>query len=364
LLGAEHEAITVIEAAATETTPPILRRLGATGGKSDKNERERNERMISPRANFSRSHARARGVQTETRAGARVGVTRRGSHLVLAFPRGMMGSAVQGRDLLRWLASLPPSARDAAVERCLGIDRGPSSTPSPGDHLHGYHPSGVAPIVRMLLDVPVVADDVVVDLGAGLGKVVLLTRLLTGAAVRGIELQPELVGRARDAAARLGANASFILGDARDARQVDLDDATVFFLYLPFTGPVLAEVMLRLKTVASRRSIVVATLGVDVDREAPWLVRRPSDTFWLAIYDSVLPGVAARAPSASPVALQARREAEVVAFELADELPGSRGMPLACVQALEVQTHGRESDRYGAESADFRGGREGGGVDG
>jgi hypothetical protein len=217
---------------------------------------------------------------------------------------------MHGRDLLAWLASLSPSERDAAIEEHLGIARAEWASP-PGDHLIGYHASGVAPIVRMLIEVPVEADDVVVDLGAGLGKVVMLTRLLTGATARGIELQPALARRAREAAVRHGLqNVSFTEGDAREA---DLDDGTVFFLYSPFTGPVLSQVMRRLRTVASRRAIVVCSLGVDVDREAPWLARRPLDSFWLTIYDSVDPKVSPRSGRQRSPMLG--READAVAFE-------------------------------------------------
>jgi hypothetical protein len=159
----------------------------------------------------------------------------------------MYDASMRAADLLAWLAGLAPSERDAAAEEHLGI--GPFATPAPaslppGEHLIGYHASGVAPIVRMLVEVPVTTDDIVIDLGSGLGKVVLLTWLLTGATSRGIELQPALVGRARVAAARRGANVAFTEGDARRA---DLEDGTVFFLYAPFTGPVLAEVLSRLR---------------------------------------------------------------------------------------------------------------------
>jgi hypothetical protein len=211
---------------------------------------------------------------------------------------------------LDWLASLPPEERDAAVEAHLGIAGQPPSPAPPGDHLVGYHASGVAPIVRMLLGVPVVADDVVIDLGAGLGKVAMLTHYLTGATARGIELQPALVTRAREAAARRGLDVSFTGGDARDA---DLEDGTVFFLYVPFTGPVLADVLRRLRSVASRRQLVVCSLGIELDREAPWLARRPLDAFWLTVYDSVIPGARPRPPSReSPIG---GRAADDIAFE-------------------------------------------------
>jgi SAM-dependent methyltransferase len=190
-------------------------------------------------------------------------------------------------ELLAWLSSLPADARDAAVEEHLGIDGPAPCCAPPGDHLIGYHASGVDAIVRALAEVPVTADDVVVDLGAGLGKVVFLAHLITGATARGIEVQPSLVDRARAAAQYLGIDVRFTQADVRDA---DLDDGTVFFLYAPFTGPVLDEVTCRLYAVAKRRAIVVCALGLDLDRRAHWLVPRPIDSFWLTIYDSIAAG--------------------------------------------------------------------------
>lgn len=218
---------------------------------------------------------------------------------------------MEGSELLRWLASVPLAHRDAAVEERLGI-RDASSWPAPGEHLVAYQPSGVAAIVRMLIEVPVSADDVVIDLGAGMGKVAILASLLTGATARGVELQPELVEKAREAAGRVGAlRAKFEQGDARGAC---IDDGTVFFLYAPFRGPVMDEVLRRLHAQAMRRPIVVVTLGVDVERMAPWLVRRPLDAFWLAIYDGA--GPVGRAPLARPRSTLLGPEADMVAFDL------------------------------------------------
>jgi SAM-dependent methyltransferase len=217
--------------------------------------------------------------------------------------------APRAADLLRWLASLPPEARDAAVEQRLGIAESAPASP-PGEHLIGYHASGVAAIVRAFMEIPLVEDDVLVDLGAGLGKVVLLAALLTGATARGIELQPALVDRARACAARLEIDVRFTVGDVRDAC---LDDGTAFFLYLPFTGPVLSAVLERLRAVAERKAIVVCALGVDLDPSS-WLARRDVDAFWLSIYDSRVPGVAPRragATSALPP------HAEAIALERA-----------------------------------------------
>jgi SAM-dependent methyltransferase len=202
-------------------------------------------------------------------------------------------SRFEGELFLADVARADPSRRDRVAEEWLGLDSGQPTDP-PGDELVGYHPSGIGSIVRMLLEVPVHPRDVFVDLGSGLGKVVFVTRLLTQAHVRGIELQPALVERARLAGARLALDVDFVHADARTSAASTFDDGTVFFLYLPFTGSALDQVLSRLHAVATGRTIVVCTLGIDLDRAAPWLVRRATDSFWLAICDSAVPGAPAR----------------------------------------------------------------------
>jgi SAM-dependent methyltransferase len=189
-------------------------------------------------------------------------------------------------EMIAWIESLPEDAREAAVEAQLGID-GDAGRSLPGEHMLPYHASGVDPVLRALAEVPVRADDVFIDIGCGRGKVVLLAAIVTGARARGVDVQPELIERARAAAARLGIDARF---ECADAREADLADGTVFYFYTPFTGPVFAAVLARLRRIAERRAIVVCALGFDIT--APWLVRRELDHFWLTIYDSVIAGVA------------------------------------------------------------------------
>ena len=228
------------------------------------------------------------------------------------MPEARRHSASVRADLLRWIASHPPHRRDEAIERRLGIGT-PVSSAAPGSDLVGYHASGVASIVRLFLEVPLGPDDVLVDLGSGLGKVVLLAALLTPARARGIELQPELAERARASARELGTSVELVSGDVRDA---PLDDGTVFYLYAPFTGPVLETVIERLHAIAARRSIVVAALGIDL--RASWLVPRELDAFWLSIYDSQLPGVA---PRSQPP--RERFDAAALAIALEQRLDGT-----------------------------------------
>jgi SAM-dependent methyltransferase len=200
-------------------------------------------------------------------------------------------TVLRGPGLRAWLSSLPAEAADAAVEARLGIDGPRPASSPPGEGLIGYHPSGVSEILRAIDGVPVVPEDVVVDLGSGLGKVALLAHLLSGARARGVEIQADLVRRARASAARLDLDVRFT---AEDARAADLADGTVFFLYAPFDGAALLDVVRRLHRVASAHAISVCALGIDLPRTEIWLVPRPTEAFWLTIYDSVVPGVAAR----------------------------------------------------------------------
>ncbi len=198
-------------------------------------------------------------------------------------------------DLRAWIASLPAAERDARVDERLGIAGPTPSSDPPGPDLVGHHASGVDAIVEAVDGAPIGAHDVVIDLGSGLGRVLLLVHLLTGARGHGIELQADLVDRARASVHHCGADVTF---EHADVRVADLSAGTVFFLYAPFTGRVLVDVMNRLNDVARSKRIVVCALGIDLERAAPWLARRPTESFWLAIYDSPVV-TAARGSSSS-----------------------------------------------------------------
>jgi len=200
---------------------------------------------------------------------------------------------LRGAQLLELLASQPPDQRDLFCEQLLGVAHAPLVAPELAGDLIDYHPSGVDPIVRAVLEVPLTPDDVLVDLGAGLGKVVMLANLLSGAPARGLEVQPELVAAARERAEALALTG--VRFEAADVRAADLSGGSVFFLYLPFVGAALERAMRTLYGVASHKAIVLCALGVDLAR-FEWLVPREPSSFWLSVYDSRVQGVRARPP--------------------------------------------------------------------
>jgi hypothetical protein len=71
---------------------------------------------------------------------------------------------------------------------------------------------------------------------------------------------------------------------SRKRRRLELD-GSIFDLYAPCNGEMLARVVRRLEDVARRRPIVVCTVGLEF-QGVPWLLPRRSSSVSLSIYDS------------------------------------------------------------------------------
>lgn len=86
-------------------------------------------------------------------------------------------------------------------------------------------------VERMLLLAAVGADDHVLDLGCGDGRVAISAARLHGATGSGIDIEPYWIEQSRHNAALAGV-ASHVDFSAQDATQCDLSRASVVFLYL------------------------------------------------------------------------------------------------------------------------------------
>jgi hypothetical protein len=133
------------------------------------------------------------------------------------------------------------------------------------------------------------SSDVFFDIGSGLGHVPMLVALLSEARTVGIEFEPAYYEYARARAVELNlARVAFVNSDAREA---DYAEGTVFFLYTPFRGTILHNVLAKLRRVAERRSIRLFTYGPCTLAviEQGWLVHtniNDADIDKLAIFTS------------------------------------------------------------------------------
>jgi hypothetical protein len=200
---------------------------------------------------------------------------------------GIASGALRGAALHELVRSIPFCDRDAWVDELLGIEPPPPDIPDLPRGAVPYLPCGVDEIVATVHELPVRPDDELVDLGSGLGRVAMLAHLLSGARTSGVEIQAPLVDRARARCAALGLTAvSFVHGDAAEAAL----DGSVFFLYAPFNGDLLARVMRRVEDVARRWPIALAAVGLELG-DVPWLVARATASTALTLYESRAPRV-------------------------------------------------------------------------
>jgi hypothetical protein len=178
--------------------------------------------------------------------------------------------------------------RDELVSGVLQLLEPSEPKLQPSKEMVPYQPTPVRHILHLIAAAAVAAEDVFVDLGSGLGHVPLLVSMMTGAQSLGIEVQAAYVSSARKCAQSLRlSRVQFIAQDARDA---DLSRGTIFYLYSPFKGSILANVLNALRMESMRRSIKICSLGPCTHRVSneTWLKASTlSDTGRIAVFDSL-----------------------------------------------------------------------------
>lgn len=122
-----------------------------------------------------------------------------------------------------------------------------------------YQPTPARHIFELISRTALAERDVLIDLGSGLGHVPLLAAICTGARCIGIEWEAAYVDCAQRCANALNlSNVTFV---RQDARAADLSMGTMFYLYTPFMGTILSDVLTMLRREAVAREIRICTLG-------------------------------------------------------------------------------------------------------
>lgn len=122
-----------------------------------------------------------------------------------------------------------------------------------------YQPTPARIVLEMAEKADLQQDDVFYDIGSGLGQVSILMHLLSGVRAKGVEIEPTYCDYARRCAS--GLNLSQVEFINVDAREADYSDGTIFFLYTPFEGRMLEQVLERLKYESRKRRIRLYTYG-------------------------------------------------------------------------------------------------------
>jgi hypothetical protein len=122
-----------------------------------------------------------------------------------------------------------------------------------------YQPTPARHIFDLFDRTVLTEQDVLIDLGSGLGHVPLLTCICTSARSIGVEFEPVYVDSAKQTAETL--NLKRVTFIQQDAQAADLTEGTLFYLYTPFTGKMLRTVLDSVRREGANRDIRVCTFG-------------------------------------------------------------------------------------------------------
>lgn len=148
---------------------------------------------------------------------------------------------------------------DALVNGVLRLDAPLGKLREQSPDMVAYQPTPARLVFDMVARAGIGPRDVFFDIGSGLGQPAILVALLSGAKVIGIEYQPAYSDYATACAGRLGL--TDIEFQSMDAREADYTTGTVFYLYTPFVGDMLRDVLGMLRSVAGWKAIRLCTYG-------------------------------------------------------------------------------------------------------
>jgi hypothetical protein len=148
---------------------------------------------------------------------------------------------------------------DVLVNGVLLMDTAPPETQERDPEMVFYQPTPARVVLELVDRADFQPHDVFYDIGSGLGQVAILVHLLGGVRSQGVEIEPAYCDYARRCSQKLSLPSVEFLNI--DAREADYSDGTVFFLYTPFEGRMLEQVLKRLQEESKTREIRLFTYG-------------------------------------------------------------------------------------------------------
>jgi predicted RNA methylase len=159
-----------------------------------------------------------------------------------------MLNPLQGRNLRARLTQ----PLDELWDRRLGVSTfgHHPATGAPGDrewYVH-YIPSPYRDILEVLRVAKLSGDDVFTDLGCGLGRVVFTASWLGARRATGVELVPWLADGAKENRRRCNLQGHDIEFFEANALHHNLSETTLLYMFHPFGGQILADVIAKART--------------------------------------------------------------------------------------------------------------------
>ncbi|MBI2377253.1 MAG: hypothetical protein HYV07_24850 [Deltaproteobacteria bacterium] len=161
-------------------------------------------------------------------------------------------------ELLADLDRLNPAEIDPFVLRLLSLDKVPARETERSAGMVHYLPSPFSSILELASRVG--PDDLLVDVGSGLGLIPVLVAWISGARTRGIELEPAYHRGALALASRVPVSRVELV--EADCRRVSYADATFVYVYDTIRERLLDELLEKIELDTRGRAVRLASRGM------------------------------------------------------------------------------------------------------
>jgi hypothetical protein len=146
---------------------------------------------------------------------------------------------------------------DIFINRLLSTNTLPEAKKEPEPEMVFYQKTPARIIFELCKKIN--RDDVFFDIGCGVGQVVILVNLISNAKAIGIEFEPAYCNYAKEITSRFELVNALFIND--NAKNIDYSEGSVFFLYTPFYGTMLREVLSLLQKHSVDKTVKIFTYG-------------------------------------------------------------------------------------------------------
>lgn len=207
----------------------------------------------------------------------------------LSFELSPIYSFRQTRGFAHYCTSLVNRVSDFFWENRFMVETTGGAGPNPTDEINAYGFVAYHSSFAMLDHVGLDPSDVIVDLGAGKGRVVTVAASYPVKKVVGIEIEPHLARDGQKNAAMMRGRRAPIDFLRLSATDYDYDEATVLTLFNPFGSETMRQVLKRIEQSLARRPRDLRIVYLNPIL-SPMLAAKP----WLELQESWTPGTWSR----------------------------------------------------------------------
>lgn len=160
---------------------------------------------------------------------------------------------------------------DYFIDAMFGFDLDHLRRPRYDDEMIHLERTPASVVLELLDRVEFSDTSLFMDLGSGVGHVIFLVTLLAGVRVVGLEIESIYYQESLRVMQQLSLPEVEIIHS--DVRKVNLERGTVFFLFSPFIGSIMTDVLRKLHAVGNHKPITVCSYGQSTLRiqQEPWL---------------------------------------------------------------------------------------------